>query len=439
MKSLYFNVLFLSALVFSCFTQAIEVPSTTLINGCKPLINKNYKPKSKSISASSAKVYRGLVSSAEKVEEKKYNEAINILKGLLASAESDFDKATLNYNLGGIVYQKTTETDKNANVIAKVLPYFEKALKFGRDHFPYERAQALKVTVAQLLYFSDRKKEALVILKDWTTTANKDNELAYLMLSIIYLDEERHKESLCAAYYAAKTSTRPNKSHLEILAINHNRLKSLSGTATILKKAIEYFPKEKRFWLNLANIYFQREKTSDALAVMETIYLQNKLKDSGEYSLLSSLYYGNDIPFRSAEVIEEGLNKKRIKETPEQWRRAAQMYHYSNELDKAIKAYIRTAELSSKADDYLKVAELYTDDRKWGNALKFFNKVIGLGGLDNKDIASAYFRKGYVLFNMGSCSSAQKALSQSAKYKAYRVESVQLSDYIQYKIDNDKC
>jgi len=238
MKSLYYNVLFLSALVFSCFTQAIEVPSTTLINGCKPLINKNYKPKSKSISASSAKVYRGLVSSAEKVEEKKYNEAINILKGLLASAESDFDKATLNYNLGGIVYQKTTETDKNANVIAKVLPYFEKALKFGRDHFPYERAQALKVTVAQLLYFSDRKKEALVILKDWTTTANKDNELAYLMLSIIYLDEERHKESLCAAYYAAKTSTRPNKSHLEILAINHNQLKSLSGTATILKKAI---------------------------------------------------------------------------------------------------------------------------------------------------------------------------------------------------------
>jgi len=411
--------------------NAAEVPLTSLTKNCKPLVNKNLKLPQPPIKGLDERTHKRLTKAQEKMAEGNYPEGIEMLKKLEAKAKDDYLRATLNIQLAYAYAQQGKQQES--------YPFFKKALKYGATSLPHQRVQSLRINVAGFMYSNGDKKGAVKLMEEWINNSNVDDAQAYYLLGAFYADEEvgRMKDAVCPAYFAAKTEVKPKQSYFQLLLALHWELKDVPGSATMLKALVEYFPEENRFWRQLSQVYLQLDRVKDSLAVMEMFYLRGKFDTENDYKLLSSLFSYEDVPYRSALILEEGLKKGVVKSEDKNWRNVAQNYHVSNELSRAINAYGRSAEIADDGRDYLKQAELYSDKEEWQAAVRSFDKALKKGGLD--DVGRAYLRKGVALISMGRCDSAFKALDQASKYKKYRKQSNSWADYAKDRKRRNKC
>lgn len=452
MRQSFTKYLFSSCIIIigtmSFFSKAVEITDTALTKSCRPLINENLQFKTRPITTLGISTFRALTKAddlrrkeeddseigkkADPVKRKQnLIEAVNLLKKELKSDKPDFDKAKLHAYLGSMEYEIAPQ-------LPKLLEHFKSTLKFGKDTFSYKELNSLRIQVGSILMSQGKYKEALKYFKDWLKNTNTHDSRAYLYIAFIYANENNYKETLCPAYYSIKTNKSPNKSAYELLAATHNELKDLRGTASVLKSGLKYFPKEVRFWENLSRAYYSLEDNAAAAAVSETLYLQGKFTKAENYKFLSQLFSLNEVSFRSAEILEEGLNKKIVEKNDVNWRTVARSYQASSEVDKAISSYVKTATLSSKASDYMMLGQLYNQKKNWSKAVKAFNKVVSLAA-SKKEKGRAYWNKGHALFNSGQCQSAISSFEQASKYKSQSARATNYIELVKYSIETGKC
>ncbi|TQV86598.1 tetratricopeptide repeat protein [Aliikangiella coralliicola] len=411
--------------------NAAEVPSTSLTKVCKPLVNKNLKTPQPPIRGIDERTHKRITRAQEKMAEGNYPEGIEILKKLAASAKSDYIKATVNIQLAYAVAQQGKQLDS--------LPYFKNALRFGENNLPHDRVQQIRENVAGLMYSIGEKKEGVKLMEEWMKKSNVDKANAYYLLSAMYADPDigRTKDALCPAYFATQTEKAPKKSYFQLLLALHWELKDVIGSANMLKKMVEYFPTEKSFWRQLSQIYMQLDKTKESLAIMEMFYLKGNFETETDYKFMSQLFSFEQIPYRAAQIMEEGLKKGVVKPEEKNWKAVATNYHVSNELKKAIVAYGKTAEIAKDGESFLRQAELYGDLENWGSAVTAYDKALQKGGLD--DAGRAIFGKGVALVNMGRCDSAFAVFDRASKYKNYRKRSIQWTSFAKDRKKHKKC
>lgn len=423
LKSLFYVPAFLlSGLLTSVIPVHAEntVPITRLTKSCKPLINKNLKIPKIAVRGLSERSHKRISRALEKLAEEKYDEAIVLFKKLLESSKDQNVKAIVAKYIG-IAYAQNSKQ-------IEATEYFSKALDLGKGFLQHKEIQDLTQNVASMHYSNDNKTESLKFLERWMKNSNKDNDQVYLLYSAILADSNRLKDAVCPAYWAAKMAKKPNKSALGILLNAHFEFKDMPGTIEILKQSILDFPTEKRFWRYLTSIYTQEDKISDALAVMEMFYVQGYMETSNDYKQLSSLFAYSEIPYRTADVLKEGIAKGIVKDTEKNWNNIASNFHVAQELDKAIDAYGRAADKSKSGEKDLKRAELLADQEKYKKAIAGFDKALKKGSL--KDAGRAHYRKGMAYFGMKQYNSAIASLQKATKYKKWRRRAVQWTGYV---------
>jgi tetratricopeptide (TPR) repeat protein len=397
-----------------------NVPLTSLTKSCKPLINKNLKIPKVAIRGLSERSHKRISRALEKLAEEKYDEAIDLLKKLLESTKDQNVKATVAKYIG-IAYAQN-------NKLIDATNYFAQALDFGKGFLQHKEMQDLTQNVASMHYGNDNKKESLIFLKRWMKNSNEHNDQIYLLYAAILADSNRLNEAVCPAFWAAKMSKSPNKSALGILLNAHFEKKDMLGTIEILKQSILDFPTEKRYWRYLTSVYTQEDKIKDALAVMEMFYVQGYMETSNDYKQLSALFAYNEIPYRTAVVLEEGISKGVVKDTEKNWNNIASNFHVSQELKKAIVAYERAADKSETGEKDLKRAELLADLEEFKKAVAGFDKALQKGSL--KDAGRAHYRKGMAYFGMKQYNSSIASLQKATKYKKWRKRAVQWTGYV---------
>jgi tetratricopeptide (TPR) repeat protein len=434
------KILFKTSAIALLFTgvsvvQAMDMPLTSLTKNCKSMVNKNLKIKEPALQGNDERTYKKITRAQENMAEEKYDEAILILNGLLAkvgddrNAKNDFQKAQFNQLLA---YAYAQKGESQASY-----PYFKEALKYGENSLPNQTVQQLRENVASFMYTQGDKQKAIELLKDWFKKSNVEKANVYYLLAAFYAETGKFKEAVCPSYLAAKVEDKPKKTYLQLMLSAHYEMKDLNGTATILKLLAENFPEDTKYWRQLSQIYYSLEKIPEALAVQDMFYLRGKFETETDYKTLAQLFSYQEVPYRAAKVLEEGINKGVVTKEAKNWRNVARYYHSSNQLKDAIRAYGETAVLAEDGKDFLKQAELLSDDDQWQLAIKAFDKAIEKGGLD--DDGRAYLRKGVALINLGSCSSALKALDQASKYKKHRKSAMGWTNYANERIKNNKC
>ena len=362
----------------------------------------------------------------EKLAEEKYDEAVTLLKSLLESSKNQYVQATVAKYIG-IAYAQQNDT-KNATV------YFTKALNIGKGQLQHKEIQDLTQNVASMHYSNDNKKESLRFLERWMKNSNVDSSQVYLLYSAILFDSGRLKDAVCPAYWSAKVAKKPQKNAFGILLNAHFEFKDYPGTIAILKQLILDFPKEKRYWRNLASIYSQQDMIDDALAVMEMYYVQGLMESENDYKQLSSMFAYSDIPYRTAQILKEGIDKGFVKDTEKNWKNIASNYHIASELDKAIAAYGRSAAKSDTGINDQKRAELLADRERYKEAIEGFNRALKKGKL--KDEGKAHFRKGLAYLGLKQYNSAIKSLNKATKYKRWRKGAVQWIGFVKNQQKN---
>ena len=156
-------------------------------------------------------------------------------------------------------------------------------------------------------------------------------------------------------------------------------------------------------------------------------YVQGYMETSSDYSQLSSMFAYNDIPYRTATILKEGIDKGVVDNTEKNWANVASNFHAANELDKAIDAYAKSAIKTDSGENDLKRAELLADTEQFKKAIAGFDTALKKGSL--KEPGKVHFRKGLAYLGLKQYNSAIRSLGLATKYKKWSKQAVQWSGY----------
>jgi tetratricopeptide (TPR) repeat protein len=271
------------------------------------------------------------------------------------------------------------------------------------------------------------------IIDAWFKTAVKPKSNDYVLLGQAAILGKDYTRAICPIRMAINLSDRPKSSWFDILVAAHYENKDFIGAATIAKERLLSFPDSAKYWRQLSGLYNKLDRSMDALVIYELAYVQNMLTKSSEYKNLSSMYAINELSYKSAAVIEDGLNKGIVEATEKTWKQAGGGWQAARENTKAIAAFTKAGNLSENGLNEMRIGILYVDKEKWNKAVEFFGKALKKGGL-KKSEGRTHLNLGIALFNSGNPNDALEALSTARKYKGVKRNATQWIAFVKDSI-----
>jgi len=165
-------------------------------------------------------------------------------------------------------------------------------------------------------------------------------------------------------------------------------------------------------------VYGQQEDYPNALAIMQLAYGAGLVTEDSEIRRLADLLLFNDVPYRGAQVLEAGIEKKALKDDDKLYEKLANCWIAAGELEKSIPPLQRAAELSSTGDMFVRLGEVNVQREQWTAAQAALDRGISKGQL--KDAGNAQLLMGIVLFNQKKYAEAKpwfERASQSEKHR----------------------
>ncbi|MCP4270688.1 MAG: tetratricopeptide repeat protein [Gammaproteobacteria bacterium] len=399
------------------------VVHTNLTKDCKPLglqiAPKGAKRRTYALNPAN---FKRLSRASDAMGEENYDEAVKILKDLeTRAADRLYDLAKAEEYLGYVYLSKGNyET---------AISYFIKVI--DKKILPVRNEQSLIRNVAGLYLSIDppQPDKAMGIIRAWFKTAVKPKATDYVLLAQAAVLSKLYDQAICPIRIAINISNKPKNSWFDILVAAHFEAADFKGAAVIAKERLLSFPDKAKYWRQSSGLYNKIGKEMDALVYMELAYKQNMFTKGSEYKNLSSMYAINDLSYKSARIMEDGLKKGLIEPTEKTWRQAAAGWQLSRENKKAINAFTKAGELTEHGRNEMRVAALHSNDENWKGAIKYFRKAISKGGL-KKEIGRAHMNLGIALFNDGKSKSALTSLREAQKFKNTKRNASQWINYV---------
>jgi tetratricopeptide (TPR) repeat protein len=133
---------------------------------------------------------------------------------------------------------------------------------------------------------------------------------------------------------------------------------------------------------------------------------------------LADLLLFNEVPYRGAQVLEAGIDKKIVKVDDKLYEKLANCWIAAGELDKAVQPLQKGAELAPTGEAYVRLGEVNIQREDWAGAQAALDRGINKGQL--KDTANAQMLMGIALFNqkkLGEAKTWFQRASQSDKHR----------------------
>jgi tetratricopeptide (TPR) repeat protein len=151
---------------------------------------------------------------------------------------------------------------------------------------------------------------------------------------------------------------------------------------------------------------------------MQLAYGAGLVTEDSEIRRLADLLLFNDVPYRGAQVLEAGIEKKALTVDDKLYEKLANCWIAAGELEKSIPPLQRAAELSATGDMFVRLGEVNVQRDNWAAAAAAIDRGISKGQL--KDAANAQLLMGIVLYNQKKFSDARpwfERASQSEKHR----------------------
>jgi len=253
----------------------------------------------------------------------------------------------------GELDSKFTSTDRSKMYFYQGYIYFstekyllaEKAyndLMEEPDSNDQERLNAL-YSLSQLAYLREDYRQATVYLLQWMDLEEFPSSDSYSLLSQAYYQLEEYETSLKHIETAIELQesrdipiTRPildeegnetgeteetgetkkgiaKENHYLLKMALFSELKRELDVLPIYEILVQHYPK-KRYWTQLSGLYGQENRTLDQMGALEAAYDDGLLDKQREFTALSQLLYMFDNPRKAASVLQNGFDRKIIKE-----------------------------------------------------------------------------------------------------------------------------
>ncbi|GAA6205473.1 MULTISPECIES: hypothetical protein [Thalassotalea] len=314
------------------------------------------------------------------------------IKGALAllleiNAKSDYDKAILARYIA-VMY--ATLGDQEAKAIEYLKKAVEPDILNESDH-----GEAIKL-LADLQMQTKEYEGALANYKAWMDFTGKSDGDTWVKIAQANYELKRLPKMITPANNAiAAYGDKHNKNPYILKLTSYYETKKFKEAVNVLETAVQLFPNEKAFWKQLGNFYLLIEDYDRGMATLELAYKQGYLEKESEIKTLASLYAQNNMPYKSAKLLEKHISSGLVKRDDTNIYSLANAWHAAQHIDKAAKYYGELAKMTNEAKHYSKQGTLLAQDEQFEKAVVALNKALDLG-VSNKgrlymSIAESHF------------------------------------------------
>ena len=356
--------------------------------------------------------YKRMNEAYELVGEEEYEAALEKLTYVGNRARGDYVKA--------IVAQGIAQVQWAMGNYDEALRQFEVAVEINA--LPNQPHFALMYQIAQLYYMKERFQDALDRLDLWfcKVPAEKVTSSAYVLQASIYAQMEDWPNVIKSISTAIDMDTEPKEPWYQLKLAAHFELKQWPEAADTLTILITKWPNKKDYWTQLSNTHFKLEDDDKALSVIALAYRKDLLDKQSDILYLSNLYSFRDVPFKSAEVMQKGIEDGIVEPSEKHWTMAADAWYAANEMEKALAAYEQAgkAALDGKID--LRRGYILVDLERWEEANEALGRALEKGGISDRQTGEAYLMKGMTEFNLGNFEQASTNWGRAGRYESSR-------------------
>lgn len=357
----------------------------------------------------SEKVFRKLSEIYELREADKPTEALRATDSLLRRKLSDYERAqTLLLKVDLLLGQ-----DRYRDAITPM----EAALATGA--VPEQRLDQIRYNLGQLYSQVGRYRDAIRTLEAWVRDAKNVPVNAYFVLAACHLELNALRPARRWADKGRAESDKLSYSQYQFLASIYVRQSDWSALQKLLEEAIQVFPDKVEFWRQLAQVHMERDRESQALAVLRVAYSNGLLKRGDDLVRLAQLMRLQNAPWLAANVMEDGLRRKMIEPTSRNWLLLGNSWMAAREYDRAYPPLTKAAEMTKKPRDWLRLARLYAQNAGWSGCLK--SADAGLRA-DPKDPGPFQLLRGICAYEEGDFKNALEAFAKARKSKKSAAE-----------------
>ena len=279
-----------------------------------------------------------------------------------------------------------------------------------------------KVLLAQAYYQLDRKVEALKLVSSAVESVEAKGGVP-----------KEHWWSLQKALYfekpisSGKTKDSQGKAKGSSGKTKGSKNKDYKKVISILKKLIIYYPSH-RYWHQLGGMYGQMEEEGHRLASLDTLYLDKALTKSQHLMSLAYLYLGAGVPYRAAQIIEEGMKQGVIERSGKNMETLGGAWQQARETKKALVALEAAAKLSEKGAIWSRLAMVYLDLNEHTKAVHTARNALKKGNL--KKPSYTQMTLGNALVNLHCYEDAVEVFRDAAKGQKGRVTAEKWVEYV---------
>ncbi len=255
-------------------------------------------------------VYWELTRVDSKIEEKKFDEAEDILRYWYKKnwRSRSYNKAVIARTYGFFLFQR----ERFDEAIEKLqAAYDEKAL-------PIVEATSLVQALAQLYSTQGNIQGAKELLLKFIEDANRQPKPVpgmhniYALTALIYATEQDYDLAYDYINLAISLSSSFREDWYQLkFAIEYNKEDFISAEVSA-KELLLNRPEKKRYYVQLSAIYNILEKYDLSLATMEVSYMKGLFDKPEEFTTLASFYLYKKNPAMSAKVLENAISEDQI-------------------------------------------------------------------------------------------------------------------------------
>ncbi len=369
------------------------------------------------------RTYKRLNNIYKAIGEERYAEALEGLKKLWPSTERfPYERAVL--------AQAMAHTHAAMENYDEALKYFKMAVEL--DTLPNLQHFQVMFGVAQLHAVKQQYEETIRWLKRWFAEVDTPPTAdAYVLLGNAYAQLGKYRQAIDALNHAIRLAEKPKESWYQLLMAMHYELKEYDQAAHYLEILVRMNPAKKEYWTQLASMYMNVKKDQDALAVMALAHLQSLLEKEGDYKQLYSLYGYLKVPYKAAQVLEEGLRKGIVKADRQNWESVANAWYAAHEMEKALQAFGEASKYADNGKIDMRRAYILVDQERWQEAIEALQSALEKGGIKEYERGNAWLMLGMAQFELDRLTQAEKAFRQARKIKKARKSANQWLKHLQ--------
>ena len=360
-------------------------------------------------------VYWELTRVDAKIEEKKYDEAEDILRYWYKKnwRSRSYNKAVIARTYGFFLFQRER---------------FEEALEklqtaYDENALPLVEATSLVQAMAQLYSSQGQIPKAKELLLNFIEKAESNPKPVpgmhnvYAITALIYASEKNYDIAYDYINLAISLSTAFREDWYQLkFAIEYNREDYLNAEISA-KELLLNKPENKRYYVQLSAIYNILEKYDLSLATIEVSYMKGLLEKPEEFTNLASFYLYKQNPAMSARVLETALSNNNIEFDKANAKLLSDAWLFAKERSRSLEVIGRSLDEDPKDEKLIKqYINIAFSAFNWDEVINGINRANRNGVEDDGKHALMI---GIAFFEKKNLKKAEASFIEASKSKKY--------------------